>query len=144
MQLTTFSTLGLQVMIHLHKKDLQERVTSGDISKEIEASATHVAKVVTKLAELGLVHSRRGRGGGLTLTSVGRNASLGQVLRKLEGPVQVDSISGPCMTKGCCDLRDALNRAEDAFLTSLDGVKIAELAASNRRNRRRPRARRKK
>ncbi len=92
---------------------------------------THAAKTVTRLQHLGVVEARRGRGGGPTLIDLGRRASVGWLVRELEGDGEVVACDGdqPCPLRGACRLRGALRGAE-AFYAALDPLTVADLVAS--------------
>lgn len=135
MQLTQFTDLGLRAVMRLAVAD-GERPSSRAIAEQLAVSYTHMTKVVTRLAELGIVDARRGRGGGLAITELGRTASVGWLVRRLEGDDEVVQCDGanPCPLRSNCRLRDALRRAQNAFYTALDDITIAELAAPPTRN----------
>ena len=66
MQLTRFTDLGLRAMMLLAAGEAAElRVTTRSIAAGANASENHIAKAVSRLADLGMVHARRGRTGGL-------------------------------------------------------------------------------
>ncbi|MFF1716492.1 RrF2 family transcriptional regulator [Streptomyces sp. NPDC058268] len=93
---------------------------------------THTAKAVAKLQHMGLVEARRGRGGGLILTASGRDASVGGIVRELEGPGDVVDCDGatPCPLRAACRLRGALRQAQEAFFASLDPLSLTDLTKS--------------
>ncbi|WP_422741896.1 RrF2 family transcriptional regulator [Mycobacterium sp. WMMD1722] len=131
MQLTRFTDLGLRAMMLLAAGEADEhRVTTRTIAAGAHASEHHVAKAVARLSDLGLVHARRGRVGGLTLTERGRQASVGWVVRRLEGDREVIDCAGetPCPLIAGCRLRRALADAKDAFYAELDRYTVADLA----------------
>ncbi|MFD9339419.1 Rrf2 family transcriptional regulator [Streptomyces sp. NPDC060028] len=103
-----------------------------EVAATLEVPYTHAAKVVARLQHLGLVEARRGRGGGLALTSAGRAASVGGVIRELEGAGDVVDCDGaaPCPLRGACVLRGALRRAQEAFFASLDPLTVNDLVAA--------------
>ena len=81
MQLTRFTDLGLRAMMLLAAGESREqRVTTRAIAVSAGASENHIAKAISRLAELGLVHTRRGRDGGLELTDAGRVAGWGELV----------------------------------------------------------------
>ncbi|AOW93324.1 transcriptional regulator [Rhodococcus sp. WMMA185] len=129
MQLTQFTDLGLRLVMRLAVAEDGERPGSRAIAEELGVSYTHTAKVITRLGELGIVDARRGRGGGLTITELGRTASVGWLVRRLEGEAEVVDCDGahPCPLRSGCLLRSALRRAQDAFFESLDSTTIEEL-----------------
>ncbi|TFV58170.1 Rrf2 family transcriptional regulator [Mycobacterium sp. PS03-16] len=131
MQLTRFTDLGLRTMMLLAAGEADEqRVTTRTIAAGANASEHHVAKAVSRLSELGMVHARRGRVGGLTLTEEGRHASVGGLVRRLEGDREVIECGGddPCPLIAGCRLRRALAEAKEAFYAELDHYTVADLA----------------
>ncbi|MCV7279225.1 Rrf2 family transcriptional regulator [Mycolicibacterium flavescens] len=131
MQLTRFTDIGLRTMMLLAAGEAEDRrVTTRSIAVGAHASENHVAKAVARLADLGMVHTQRGRAGGLTLTEAGREASLGWLIRRLEGDREVIECAGsdPCPLLSACRLRRALADAKEAFYRELDRYTIADLS----------------
>ncbi|MGV9670166.1 MULTISPECIES: RrF2 family transcriptional regulator [unclassified Gordonia (in: high G+C Gram-positive bacteria)] len=130
MQLTRFTDIGLRVVMRLAARP-DESVTSKDLATALAVPYTHVAKVVVRLSELGVVHARRGRNGGLVITDLGRTARVGWLASRLEGDGEVIDCEGPtpCPLRHGCALRGALARARRAFFESLDAHTIGDLVA---------------
>lgn len=131
MQLTRFTDLGLRAMMLLAAgESAGQRITTRSIAAGAAASENHVAKAVSRLVELGMVSARRGRAGGLTLTDAGRNASVGWLVRRLEGDREVIECGGPdpCPLVAACRLRHALADAKEAFYRELDRHTVVDLA----------------
>src|SRR4051812_30210495 len=117
MRLTRFTDLALRVLMRLAvvaSAGDQAPPTTREGADAMHIPYTHTAKVVARLQHLGLVEARRGRGGGLTLTPAGRLASVGGLVRELEGPGDVVECEGatPCPLAAACRLRRALHRAQ--------------------------------
>lgn len=131
MQLTRFTDLGLRAMMLLAAGEADEqRITTGSIAAGANASENHIAKAVSRLADLGMVHARRGRTGGLVLTDEGRHASVGWLVRRLEGDREVIECGGenPCPLLPACRLRRALAEAKEAFYRELDRYTVSDLS----------------
>ncbi|KOV19738.1 transcriptional regulator [Streptomyces sp. XY413] len=132
MRLTRFTDLALRTLMRLAVEET-DLPTTRDVAATMEVPYTHTAKVVARLQHLGLVEARRGRGGGLTLTAAGRAASVGAVVRELEGGagdvVDCDGTT-PCPLRGACVLRGALRRAQEAFFAALDPLTVNDLVAA--------------
>ncbi|MGY0488344.1 Rrf2 family transcriptional regulator [Streptomyces sp. WG-D5] len=128
MRLTRFTDLALRVLMRLAVEE-GELPTTREVAGAMEVPYTHTAKVVAKLQHMGLVEARRGRGGGLALTGAGRSASIGGLVRELEGPGDVVDCEGatPCPLAAACRLRGALRQAQEAFFASLDPLTLADL-----------------
>lgn len=129
MQLTQFTDLGLRVVMRLAVSNAGERPGSRVVAEELSVSYTHTTKVIARLAELGIVDARRGRGGGLAITELGRTASVGWLARRLEGESEVVDCDGihPCPLRSGCLLRSALRVARESFFESLDSLTIEDL-----------------
>ncbi|MHC9296554.1 RrF2 family transcriptional regulator [Mycobacterium sp. LTG2003] len=132
MHLTRFTDLGLRTLMLLASGESEDRrVTTRTIAKGANASEHHVAKAVSRLAELGMVYARRGRVGGLVLTEAGRTASIGWLVRELEGDREVIECGGdnPCPLIAACRLRRVLADAKEAFYRELDRYTVTDLTA---------------
>jgi Rrf2 family nitric oxide-sensitive transcriptional repressor len=130
MQLTRFTDLGLRALMLLAAGETDDqRVTTRHIAASAGASENHIAKAVSRLVDLGLVHARRGRVGGLSLTDAGRAASIGWLVRELEGDRDVIDCEGAarCPLIAGCRLRRALAEAKNAFYAELDRYTVADL-----------------
>ncbi|MFF5716921.1 RrF2 family transcriptional regulator [Streptomyces buecherae] len=132
MRLTKATDLALRVAMRLAVLDAESAPTTREVADAVAVPYSHAAKVVTRLRHLGVVEARRGRGGGLALTSTGRAASLGWLVRELEG---ADDVVGceddpPCPLRTACRLRSALRQAQESFYATLDPITIADLVSA--------------
>ncbi|MEU7375029.1 Rrf2 family transcriptional regulator [Streptomyces albidoflavus] len=135
MRLTRFTDLALRVLMRLAVEDpkaTDDLPTTREVAAGMRVPYTHTAKAVARLQHLGLVEARRGRGGGLTLTAAGRSASVGALVRELEGTGDVVECEGaePCPLRSACRLRGALRQAQEAFFAALDPLTVGDLATS--------------
>ena len=135
MHLTTFADLGLRSMMILGDLPKGQRLTISALAQATNASDNHLARVIAKLVDMGLVTSVRGRNGGVCLPDTARGASVGQILRELEGPGEVVDCEGskPCpLASRNCALRHRLAAAREAFFVELDGDTIEDLVRVTR------------
>ncbi|MEU0226967.1 nitric oxide-sensing transcriptional repressor NsrR [Streptomyces sp. NPDC006284] len=133
MRLTKFTDLALRSVMRLAVvRDGDDPLTTREVAEAVGVPYTHAAKAITRLQHLGVVEARRGRGGGLTLTGPGRHASVGRLVRELEGDGEVVACEGasPCPLRGACRLRGALRDAQEAFYAALDPLTVTDLVAS--------------
>ncbi|MET9451900.1 RrF2 family transcriptional regulator [Streptomyces cinerochromogenes] len=132
MRLLRSTDLALRVLMRL-AVPADAMPTTRQVAADMDVPYTHAAKVVAELQHLGLVHARRGRGGGLALTERGRTASVGAVVRTFEGDGDVVDCDGatqgtpPCPLRSACRLRGALRGAQEAFYAALDPLTVAEI-----------------
>ncbi len=130
MHLTRFTDLSLRLVMRLAVVDpASASPTTRGVAAQIGVPYTHAAKAVSMLRTLGVVETRRGRGGGLAITDFGREVSLGWLTRKLEGDGEVVECDGatPCPLRDGCRLRGALRRAQTAFFAELDDLTLTDL-----------------
>ena len=128
--MTAFTDISLRIVMRLAVVDGEELLTTRAVAGALAVPYAHAAKAVARLSELGLVEARRGRGGGLQLTAVGRVATVGSIVRRLEGEHDVvgcEDVALPCPLRAACRLRGALRQAQEAFYASLDTVTVAAL-----------------
>lgn len=131
MQLSRFSDLAFRsLMVLTVSGERDVRLTTASIAESVNSSASHTAKAIARLVDLGLVNSRRGRGGGHYITDRGLTASVGSVLRELEGDREIMECGGdtPCPLEHHCVFRTALDHAREAFFVSLEPLTVQELA----------------
>lgn len=129
MRLTAFTDISLRIVMRLAVAGEGELLTTRSVAEALAVPYTHAAKAVARLSEMGLVDTRRGRGGGLRLTAAGHRASVGGIVRALEGPGEVVGCQDepPCPLRAACRLRKALAEAREAFFASLDPVTVDTL-----------------
>ncbi|MFJ6214564.1 RrF2 family transcriptional regulator [Streptomyces sp. NPDC092296] len=132
MRLTKFTDLALRTVMRLAVSEEGEALTTREVAEAIAAPYTHTAKAVARLQHLGVLEARRGRGGGLVLTGFGLRASVGWLVRALEGDEEVVACEGdtPCPLRAACRLRGALRTAQQAFYAALDEFTVRDLVAS--------------
>lgn len=136
MHLTRSTNLGLQIVMELANQQAKtngtQRLTAASISAALDASPTHVAKLASRLVEIGVLKSSRGRTGGITIADGALNYPLGKLIRQLEG--KDESIDRFISTPHCeagdaqkCPLEDSLTKAQEEFYSYLDRQTIADI-----------------
>ncbi|MGW0586228.1 RrF2 family transcriptional regulator [Streptosporangium sp. NPDC002607] len=132
MRLTKFTDLALRVTMRLAVAEPGTVLTTRQVADAMAIPYTHTAKAIARLRHLGVVDARRGRGGGLEVTGFGRKASLGWLVRELEGEEEVVACEGdtPCPLRAACRLRGALRDAQRAFYAALDPLTVDDLVTS--------------
>jgi Rrf2 family nitric oxide-sensitive transcriptional repressor len=138
MRLTLHTDLAFRTLMHLGLRP-GLRVQTEEIAAAWRISGHHLDKVVQRLAAAGLVETRRGRGGGITLARPPAAIGLGEVVRCTEDDLALvacfgangdpcgDTDGARCVLSGACRLQQALGRAMAAFLGVLDGMTLADL-----------------
>ena len=100
-------------------------------------SRNHVAKIIHRLAQLGYLETRRGRGGGIRLAQPAAEIRIGKLVRQTEAqPVLVecfDPKTNTCPVSGSCYLKGALGEAMNAFYATLDRHTLESITTGPKR-----------
>lgn len=131
MRLTSFTDFGLRALMRM-ASDPDRAFSTADLADEFALSRHHLTKIMSTLAQAGIVTTRRGGGGGAVLAKPADQIRLGEVVRLLEtGQPLVECFQasgGACTIMGCCRLKSRLRSAEAAFLADLDRSTLADVA----------------
>ena len=118
--------------------DLSERYESGevvplsDISKRQNIPVQYLEQIMLTLKGAGFVDSKRGKGGGFSLTTSPEKMTLGEVIRLIEGPVE-PIVCGKkvhdssCGEEECCAFREIWVKVTDAVSEIVDHVTFAHI-----------------
>ncbi|EYD76016.1 Nitrite-sensitive transcriptional repressor NsrR [Rubellimicrobium mesophilum DSM 19309] len=131
MRLTAFTDYGLRMLMRMAAEP-GRAVSTAELAQEFALSRHHLTKIMQRLAQGGVVATRRGAGGGAVLARAPGEIRLDEVVRLLEaGNALVDCFGpggGDCSIGGCCRLKGRLRAAEVAFLAELDRSTLADVA----------------
>src|SRR5690606_39026851 len=83
MNLTSFTDYGLRMLMRM-ASDPGQAFSTADMAEEFKLSRNHLTKNVQRLAQGGIVETRRGVNGGAVLRSSPAEIRLGDVVRLLE------------------------------------------------------------
>lgn len=130
MQLTKFTDYSLRVAIYLagHPQGL---ATIADIAREYSIPASHLMKVVHRLAQRGYIVTVRGKGGGMRLARPPEMINIGDLVRDTEDNMDIaECFSGEnqnCPMLPACALKSVLIEARKSFLATLDFYRLSDL-----------------
>ncbi|WP_435009308.1 RrF2 family transcriptional regulator [Tundrisphaera lichenicola] len=135
MHLTQFSDYSLRVALYLAAHP-DKQVTVEEISRSYRISRNHLTKVVQRMADLGVVASTRGRGGGFRLAMDPADINVGWLVRQTEPHFDLvecfDPATNTCPIAPACGLKGALARAQQAFLKVLNEYTLASFQGQRR------------
>ena len=80
MRLTSFTDYGLRALMRI-ASDPARGFSTAELAGEFDISRHHLAKIVQRLSQAGVVATRRGGGGGVTLAKPANQIRLGDVIR---------------------------------------------------------------
>lgn len=131
MRLTSFTDYGLRMLMRMASEP-EKAFSTAELADEFGLSRHHLTKIMQRLAQGGIVATRRGGSGGAMLARNPQEVSMGSVVRLLEdGQPLVECFAangGDCTITGCCRLKARLRSAEAAFLADLDRSTLADIA----------------
>ncbi len=96
-----------------------------------------LAKILQKLAKEGLVESQNGPKGGYSLVKEPEDISLGEIIRAIEGPIQiVRCVEGDttCSQTEQCTIQSPLRKIEREIVSYLDGITIDKIVSVSAEN----------
>ena len=103
-----------------------------EIAERYDVPVELMAKVLQRLAKLGMVASHQGTRGGYHLARPATRISVADVIQAIEGPVMVTACSDvdeTCDQYAKCNVRDPLWRLKDRIVQTLRAFTIQELAS---------------
>ena len=110
-------------------------VTKSEIAVRCNASENHLAQIINQLAQLGYLHTQRGRNGGLELARPAEKITIGEIFRQLEAPVPLAEcfadVDNTCPLTDACRLRTGIARAVAAFYAEMGTMTLEDLVRDN-------------
>ncbi len=138
--LTRKGKYGLKAMIALAKAQGTRPVLIGDLAEQEAIPKKFLENILLALKHRGLVHSRKGPGGGYQLGRPPDEISVGDIVRALDGPLALVSCVSQtayapceeCVTEKDCAVRRIFQQVRDQTAKILDGTTLKAAAARGR------------
>jgi len=131
MRLTRQGDYAVRVMVDLAAQAPDVAVRRAHIQARQDVPAAYLAKIIQALARAGLVRTRPGARGGVTLDAPAEAVTLLQVIEAVEGPLRVNrcvEAPGACPRDRVCPVHPVWMRLQALVTRELGGVTIAALA----------------
>lgn len=133
MKLTAYSNYALR-SLQLAALKAPVLVKVDDVVRVHGLARPHIVKIVHELGRAGYLVTQRGRGGGFRLGRPAEDIVIGDVIRLTEGPLDLVECFNPdtntCPLIGICRLSAAMKEATRAFMSVLDELTLADIAAN--------------
>ncbi len=123
---------AVRAVIYLAGLERGARVAQQDIAAAIDAPYTFAGKILQRLVASEIVESRRGKGGGFSLTDKGRHGSMFDVLVAVDGhPALNDCLSAAtrCPRAPYCAAHRVWTVAQTQVISVLKAARIEALAS---------------
>lgn len=126
MKISTKGRYGLTIVVELGRKYGEGPVPLRKIAEEQELSEAYLEQLIPPLRNSGIVKSVRGAYGGYMLAKLPTEITAGDVIRILEGPIQlVEGLEGTDVPQ-----QELWHRIGDAVRAVLDTTTIQDLMDS--------------
>jgi len=129
------SIYGLKALLALAREEARGPVLVADLAGRDAIPRKFLEAILLELKRHGLVHSKKGKGGGYFLRRKPNEITFGQVIRVLEGPLAaVPCVShtaymkcSECPDEDGCGVRLAMKEVRDATARILDHTTLADV-----------------
>jgi Rrf2 family protein len=134
---------GLKAMIHLAECQGMGGIQGAAIADQQSIPKKFLDTILLELKNGGLVHSKKGKGGGYSLARPAAKIPVGQIIRLLDGPLAAIACASHSAYKPCldctdeasCQIRRIMAEVRDATAAILDNTSLEKMigAAGQRR-----------
>jgi Rrf2 family protein len=126
---------GLKAMIHLAEGEGMGGIQGATIAETQMVPKKFLDTILLELKNNGLVHSKKGKGGGYSLARPASKISVGQIIRILDGPLAAIACASVTAYRPCadcpdvhaCHVRRVMAEVRDATAEILDNTTLAAM-----------------
>ena len=135
--LTAKGKYSLKALAHLAKLKPGATTQAIDIAEANNIPKKFLDAILGELRNAGIVHSRKGPGGGYRLARPPGEIKIGHVIRTIDGPLAPIACASRTAYQPCADCRDVktcavrllMTKVRDAMSDVLDEVSLADMVA---------------
>jgi len=139
--LTAKGKYSLKALTHLAALEPGETTQAAEIAEANNIPKKFLDAILGDLRNAGIVHSRKGPGGGYMLARAPRDIKIGHVIRTIDGPLAPIACASRTAYRPCRDCKDVKNctvrltmtKVRDAISDVLDRVTLADMVALGER-----------
>jgi Rrf2 family protein len=133
LRFTKRADYGLMAIHYIAIHDAVGAVSAKRIAEEFTIPPELMAKILQRLAKQRLIVSTNGPKGGYALARRPTEITVGQVIRALEGPINIVSCleDSDCPQMERCNLRRPVQKIQAAISQVLDTMSLAELTSGD-------------
>jgi Rrf2 family protein len=134
LRFTKRADYGLMAIHYIAVHEDNGAVSTKRIADEFRIPAELLAKILQRLAKKKLILSTNGPKGGYVLARRPAEISVGDVVRALEGPINIVSCleaSSDCPQMAHCNLRRPVQKIQAAITQVLDTMTLSELTGAD-------------
>lgn len=131
LRLTKKADYGLMALKYLAEHPNESSLSARDIAEAYHIPPQLLAKILQRLAKVGILRSHAGMSGGYSLLKNPREISAFEVIHAIDGPLFITSCGtshNSCDLTDSCTIREPLARVNDSISGLLRSISIADLA----------------
>ncbi|HEV2279964.1 MAG TPA: Rrf2 family transcriptional regulator [Acidobacteriaceae bacterium] len=131
LRLTKKADYGLMALKYLAEHPNESSLSARDIAEAYHIPPQLLAKILQRLAKVGILRSHAGMSGGYSLEKNPREISAFEVIHAIDGPLFITSCGtshNSCDLTDSCTIREPLARVNDSISGLLRSISIADLA----------------
>lgn len=122
---------ALRALVYMAEAGGERSYPMGEIASATGAPETFLRKVVQKLDAAGVVATKRGAGGGVSLRKHPNVISVFEVVEAVQGPVAINKCfvsNRECIDREACGIRRNLSVMQNDMVSLLKTATVAKLA----------------
>jgi Rrf2 family protein len=132
---------GLKAMAYLAERDGAGGIQGADIAETQSIPKKFLDTILLELKNNGLLHSKKGKGGGYTLARPPAKITVGQIIRILDGPLAAIPCASEgayrpcsdCIDETTCHIRRVMRQVRDVTAEILDNTTLVAMISPNQR-----------
>jgi Rrf2 family protein len=137
LRLTKKADYGLMALKYLAEHQDQAALSAKDIAEAYHIPPQLLAKILQRLAKVGLVRSTAGMNGGYALERNADSITVFEVIYAVDGPLFLTACTSgpkPCDLTESCTIKEPMARVNDSITELLQGIRIGDLVDSDPHN----------
>ncbi len=130
LRLTKKADYGLMALKYLAEQPRSTAVSAKDIAEAYRIPPPLLAKILQRLAKVGLVRSTAGMNGGYVLARESSAITVFEVILAVDGPLFLTACSSgarPCDLNDSCTIKEPMARVNESITGLLKGIRIGDL-----------------
>lgn len=135
MQLTLKGDYAIRVVVELAGGEPGVAARTDDLGRRTDVPRAYLTKIIQALAHAGLVRTRRGTGGGVTLLEPPESITLRRIIEAVEGPIALNRCvirRGLCSRDSTCPVHPVWARLQGIVTRELESVRVQDLVELGR------------
>ncbi|MBU0492419.1 MAG: Rrf2 family transcriptional regulator [Chloroflexi bacterium] len=133
MELRRGTDYAIRAMAYAARQPAGAVLITDEIASQENIPQSFLRKILPRLASAGLIQTRRGTGGGITLARPPREINLYDIVVAMEGPIGLNRClqhPGECPREATCVVHDALHQVQQTLIHQLRSTDLDSMVES--------------